>query len=190
MIRAFIAVDLTDSVRERVSALQERLRSSRADVSWVAPANLHLTLKFLGNIEEDPIGSLKEALGSAAKELKPFSIRLEGIGAFPKTTSPRVLWVGVEAGKEELIGLGHAIHKACCSIGFPEEERPFSPHLTIGRVRSHQETASLIQKLQTAEFSSSEPIPVKEVVLFRSDLSPKGPTYSPLAVLPLGGASL
>ncbi len=192
MIRAFIAVELSEPVRQAVAGFQEELAKARADVKWVKTANLHLTLKFLGEIQEEQLPVLQQALQDAVKEFKPFTIQLEGIGAFPKTTYPRVVWVGIQTGKEELTKLASAVEAACHSVGFPEEDRllqqaqdrSFSPHLTIGRVRSRDRLAALVKQLQTAEFQASSPTLVDHITLFQSTLSPHGPTYTPLASLP------
>lgn len=186
MIRAFIAVELPEEVKSQVEAFQNRLRPSGADVSWVKDQNLHLTLKFLGDIEESTISSLKERLGPAVQPHQVFSLRLEGIGAFPSTTSPRVLWLGIGDGKETLLALASSVEKVCSDLGLPKEERPFSAHLTIGRVRSRDRLAALVKQLQTAEFQGSSPAPVNHLTLFQSTLSPHGPTYTPLAHLCLG----
>lgn len=185
MIRAFIAVELPDALRQEVASLQNDLQSAGADIKWVETNNLHLTLKFLGNIEEAQVPALKEALETATRPLTPFTLHLEGIGAFPRTTSPRVVWVGVTEGEKPLVELAQAVGNACSGLGFPAEDRPFSAHLTIGRVRSRDRLAPLIKKLQVAEFRGGTPAPIGKVILFQSTLSPHGPAYTPLAEIPL-----
>jgi len=185
-MRAFVAVDLPEGLRREAAALQARFRSAGADVKWVEPENLHLTLKFLGSIEETQVSPLTERLKAAAGSLSSFTLRLEGIGAFPRTTDPRVIWVGVSEGKEKLAELASAVEQTCAELGFPKEERPFSPHLTIGRIRSRDHPAGLIKKLQVAEFCGETPAPVNQVILYQSTLSPQGPLYTPLAQIPLG----
>ncbi|MBI3615216.1 MAG: RNA 2',3'-cyclic phosphodiesterase [Candidatus Omnitrophica bacterium] len=195
MIRAFIAVELPEALRQEVAAFQSELKSSGADVKWVELENLHLTLKFLGNIEEAQVPVLKEALAAPARGFPSFTFHLEGIGAFPRTTSPRVVWVGVSEGKEKLVELAKTVERTCSGLGFPAEERPFSAHLTIGRVRSQERLAaaggsrtrrfsalaSLIKRLQVAESLGKTPASGEKIVLFQSVLSPKGPLYTPLA---------
>lgn len=188
MIRAFVAVELTEGLRQEVAAFQGELKSAGTDVKWVEPANLHLTLKFLGGIPEEKVPSLTEALTRACAGIPAFTLTLEGIGAFPKTTSPRVIWVGMNQGKEPLLALAKRVEEECSRLGFPAEERPFSAHLTIGRTRSPQGIARLIKKLQVAEFRGGTPASVERIVLFQSTLSPKGPTYTPLAEIPLRGS--
>ncbi|MBI3333844.1 MAG: RNA 2',3'-cyclic phosphodiesterase [Candidatus Omnitrophica bacterium] len=183
-MRAFIAVELPDALRQEVAAFQSELGSSGADVKWVEAGNLHLTLKFLGETGENQVGPLKEGLISAALQLSPFTVSLEGIGAFPSTTNPRVVWVGVAQGKEELIRLAQTVEQSCSRLGFAPEERPFSPHLTIGRLRSRERLAPLIKKLQVAELRGGTSTRVDRLILFQSTLSPQGPTYTPLADIP------
>lgn len=185
MIRAFLAVELPESLRQEVAAFQSQLKTARGDVKWVELDNLHLTLKFLGNIEESQLPSLKETLAAGVREIPPFAVHLEGIGAFPGTMNPRVIWVGASEGKESLIELAQAAERTCSDLGFTPEDRPFSAHLTIGRVRSRERLAPLIKKLQAAEFRGSVPAPVEKIVLFQSTLSPRGPTYTPLGEIPL-----
>ena len=186
MIRAFIAIELPEDLRREISSLQAKLRSTGADVKWVEPSNLHLTLKFLGLIEENQVSALTESLKSPVAGHSSFPMRLEGIGAFPRTTSPRVIWIGVSEGEEPLKKLAADVEGACSKLGFPPEERAFSGHLTIGRVRSNDRLAALVKELQTVEFHSGAPMTVDRLILFQSTLSPKGPTYTPLAEFPLG----
>ncbi len=188
MIRAFIAIELPDSLRQEVAAALSGLRASGADVKWVEPSNLHLTLKFLGNIEENQIEPLVLSLSkeSSIRGMVPFQVQLEGLGAFPRTTNPRVIWVGVNQGEKELTELAQAVEGVCAGLGFAAEERSFSAHLTVGRVRSREGLASLIKKLQVAEFRGSTLAPINRVILFQSTLSPKGPTYTSLAEVSLG----
>lgn len=185
MMRCFIAVELPDALKQEVAEIQAEFKQTGADVKWVESASLHLTIKFLGDIGEDKISALKESLPFTLHP-SSFTITLEGIGAFPKTIFPRVIWVGVGEGKESLVNLARYVEEICSRLGFAPEERPFSAHLTIGRVRSRQGLAPLIKKLQVAEFRGSVPAPVSQLTLFQSTLSPKGPTYTPLAEIPLG----
>ncbi|MCM8794809.1 MAG: RNA 2',3'-cyclic phosphodiesterase [Candidatus Omnitrophica bacterium] len=183
-MRCFIAVEPPEETRKEISRLQAELKQSGADVKWVEPGNIHLTLKFLGEIDEASIASLKEALSSTLR-FSPFTMTLEGIGAFPGTTNPRVIWVGVHQGEKESKELAADVDGICEKLGFPKEERPFSPHLTIGRVRSRDRMAPLIKRLQVAEFRCAQPVAVDRIVLFQSVLSPKGPCYTPLAEISL-----
>ena len=185
-MRAFIAVELPEALRREVAALQDTLKATGADVKWVEPANLHLTLKFLGDIAEIRVTPITEALRTATRHVASFTMRLAGVGAFPSTRSPRVVWVGVKDGQAPLRELAEAVEQACAGAGFPTEGRPFSPHLTIGRVRSQNRVAGLVKQLQVAAFQGTAPAPVGRLTLVQSTLSPRGPTYTPLADIPLG----
>lgn len=186
-MRTFIAVELPEPAREEVCRLQERLRSCDADVKWVERQNMHFTLKFLGEIDESKADPLAKALEKEVAALPRFRYRLEGIGAFPGTSNPKVLWTGVSSGEAEFLKLAACVEKACEGLGFPPEERPFRPHLTIGRMRSRNGAARLIKQLQTEEFPGSD-AEAEQLVLFKSTLSPKGSVYTPLARIPLSSS--
>ena len=182
-MRAFIAVEISEEARGAVARLQSELQSVGADVKWVEPENLHQTLKFLGEVEESRVPDLAAAL-NASLRTPPFSFTLEGTGAFPRPEHPRILWVGVQEGKDPLIGLARAVEAACSGCGFPPEERPFSPHLTIGRVRSPKGLGRLAEKLHGTQFQSGKS-EVGEVALFQSVLRPGGPFYPVVRKIPL-----
>lgn len=176
-MRAFIAVEISERARTEVARLQERLRAAGADVKWVDPENLHLTLKFLGEVPEEKIPALTESLGRTAAEISPFSFSLQGVGAFPGMEHPRVIWVGIGEGNDRLAKLGIAVEKTCAGLGFPAEERPFSPHLTIGRVRSGKELSRLAKQMEKVKFRATEPEQAEWIVLLESTLGSGGPVY-------------
>lgn len=182
-MRTFIAVEISEEARGAVARLQEQLKEAGADVNWVEPENLHLTLKFLGEIEEARVPLLTEALSSSL-QTPLFTFSLEGVGAFPRPQHPKVFWVGINEGKGPLLELARELESACNRCGFPPEERPFSPHLTIGRVHSPQGLNRLTQKLQAAEFRGGS-TEAKEIILFQSTLGPAGSVYQPLQKFPL-----
>jgi len=187
VIRAFIAVELPDPLRQAVAALQTTLREAERGITitWVEPANLHFTLKFLGNIEEARIEGLNESLAVVARGHTPFMLQVEGLGTFPSTRHPRILWVGVTQGQEALAALAQVVEQACVSLRFPSEDRPFAPHLTIGRIRSPERVAPRMIRLQAVAVPAGPPVPVDHLTLFQSTLSSHGPTYRPLATIPL-----
>jgi len=184
-IRAFLAIDLPDLLKEEVASLQKELRATGADVKWVELDALHLTLKFLGNIESDHVAILTERLSPLLRSQTAFQLTLHGIGAFPHTRYPRVIWVGVDEGKEAVTHLADLVESVCLTLGFAKEERAFHPHLTIGRIRSKDRLAPLIHAIERVQFRSSQPFEVERVTFFQSTLSPQGPLYTPLAHLPL-----
>lgn len=186
-VRCFIAVELDGQARAVLGRLLDELRRSGADVKWVAAANLHLTLKFLGDVL--PAGltgvtqALKETLpGQTA--LPPFSLALDGVGAFPSAGNPRVVWVGAAEGRERLTDLASKVEKALAPLGFPAEARGFSPHLTLGRVRSPRNALALKAAVAGLKEYRGPRVRVERVVLFQSDLRPDGPVYTPLGTFP------
>lgn len=180
-MRAFLAIEISESARRALIALEGALQKTGADVKWVEPDNLHLTLKFLGDISESQLGLLKKRLGEIASSFDRFSIRLRKLGAFPSFQRPRIVWVGIDEGKQDLVRLVKAIETLCIALGLPAEKRVFEPHLTLGRVRSARGLEKLIAELKAnADFGCSDPIEAVSVTLFESTLSSRGPTYRPL----------
>lgn len=183
-MRTFIAIDLSSETKEKLTHLQTELKKSNADVKWVDPENIHLTLKFLGEISEQQAGRIKEALDKITYGLKPFEITLSGIGAFPKLDYPRVVWVGIEKGKNETEEIAKRIEDELEKLEFQKEERGFTAHLTIGRVRSAKNKEQLktaIQSLNSElQTPNSKPQFISHIILYQSTLTPKGPIYTPL----------
>ena len=184
-MRAFIAIALPDTVRESLRQLQQELAQSRADVKWVEPANLHLTLKFLDEIAEDQRQQVEAMLGEMASRESTFTLQLEQVGAFPSMSAPRIMWVGIAQGKDALTRMGEAIEQQARSLGLRREERPFSCHLTLGRVRSPRGLKELAKQLRTVQWTAPAPWRVSAVTLYYSTLSSSGPHYNVLAEVPL-----
>ncbi len=180
-MRAFLGIEITQELREQIAVLQKHLQTSGADITWTAAENLHLTLKFLGEITREQAGQIKQAMTSRLSTVDPFKISLRGAGGFPNLENARVLWVGMSHGKEELKKLALAADKACGPLGFPIEEKPFKAHLTIGRVRSMRGHKRLVKQMDGISFRGKSPCPIDAVTLFHSELTRKGPIYSPLA---------
>ena len=183
-IRSFVALELSDEVRERLTELLKRLRQTNAAVKWVEPENLHLTLKFLGGVPEGQIEAIVEALRTIAQATEPFPFTVKGVGGFPDLRRPRVLWVGVEP-TPPLMRLQQIVEQAMERLGFPPEERTYHPHITLGRVKAMvglEKVRAILNEYIGITFGS---VPVKHMTLFRSDLSREGPTYTPIALLPL-----
>lgn len=178
-MRTFIAIDLSGEDKEKLTHLQADLRKSDADVKWVNPENIHLTLKFLGEISEQQVNQVKEALDKITPGFKPFEMSLSGLGAFPKLDYPRVIWIGIEKGKKETEEIAKKIEDELSKLGFPKEERPFTAHLTIGRVRSGKNKEALKEKVLSAHSSELSQF-VSCITLYQSKLTPNGPIYTPL----------
>ena len=185
-IRAFVAVSVSDEARQAVAALESDLRQAGADVKWVEPRNIHLTLKFLGDTKTRQLDAICEALREALRGAPAFEVTLAGTGTFPpRGPRVRVVWVGADEGQEGLVDLARRVEDACALQGFAKEQRPFSPHLTIGRVRpGARRLTELSARVAEARFNPLK-VAIDRVNLVRSELSPKGPTYTVLESFPL-----
>lgn len=191
-MRLFVAVEIGEALAARAAELSRTLQrragdsAPRARVTWVPPDRLHLTVRFIGEIDDARAAAVGEAL-EPPLNVAPFDLALAGAGAFPKSGSPRVLWVGVASGREELVAAEREISARLARLGIPEEERPYSPHLTLARVREPAglRSARLLDGLTDQSLGT---VHVDAITLFHSKLSPKGPTYTPLARIPMGGS--
>jgi RNA 2',3'-cyclic 3'-phosphodiesterase len=178
-MRTFIAIELPKEIKEYLAKLQQELKTAQADVKWVEPDNIHLTLKFLGEIDDTLLEKITAIINDVANKISAFKLRINSLGAFPKIDSPRVIWVGVDAGDKEVKEIAGKLEEEIAKIGIPKEDRPFSSHITIGRTKSGLNQQKLVQVLKdkfdlggkNPEFSASK------ITLFKSTLSPKGPAY-------------
>lgn len=186
MIRTFLAIELPRGLLSKIEEVQGGLRSSRADVRWVSPENLHLTLKFFGNIDESQIESIVQSIEQEVQETPPIFLKAKGMGAFPNLRNPRVIWVGFKEGKEEITSFQRKLEKEFEKIGFPREDRSFHPHLTLGRMRSSKGKEDLIKEIERYREEEFGEFQVEKIVLFKSDLRPSGPIYTPLREIRLG----
>jgi 2'-5' RNA ligase len=155
-------------------------------VAWVARDNLHLTLKFLGDVEAERLGDVTAALAAALAGCPAFDLSIEGLGAFPTASRPRVLWAGVGEGREAAAALARCVDAALAPLGFPPESRPFAAHVTLGRVRVPRTDRRLAEALAASGALGRQR--VSHAALMRSDLSPRGSRYTEVAALPLAGA--
>ena len=184
-MRTFLAITLPDRLRAELATLQDQLRATHAEVTWVEPAHLHLTLKFLGEMAEERLSELVGALTTTVSAIPRFALSADGIGTFPTERHPRVIWVGLGRDLERLGQLARAVEAACVRLGFPAETRPFAAHVTLGRVRTPHRLDALSDSLARAAFVSTTEIPVTAVTVFESRLSPQGPDYRPRATVSL-----
>ena len=184
-MRAFVAVGLPKGVRDALAALQQELAAARADVKWVEPANLHLTLKFLDEITDAQRAGIEQLLQRIASRQPPFVMRLGMVGAFPSITAPRVVWVGCEEGREALARIAEQIECEGDALKLRREERPFAAHLTIGRLRSARGRRELARAMGQAAWTPPPSWQVHAITLYHSALSSMGPAYSVLAEIPL-----
>ena len=186
MLRAFVAVELPEPVREALQGLQSALRRIHLRARWVGPENLHVTLKFLGNIPAGHVPSIGQALKEAVRAQGPFSLTVAGMGVFPGLRRPRVIWVGLADRAHALGRLQQEIEARLAALGFPREGRRFQGHVTIGRFADSGPPGPLADALKQYRAQGIGVLEVHEVVLFRSDLRPEGPIHTPLARALLG----
>lgn len=191
VIRAFIAVDLPPDLRARLAEICDGLcaEMGQVPVRWVPPEKMHLTLKFLGDVSLNNVSVLQDILSGETVDREPFVISLGGLGAFPKVRRPRVIWVGVEA-PPELEALQRGIDKQTARVGYPPDRRPFSPHITVGRVSrnaSPAEVRVIGDALNEANIGYLGVARVQAVHLYRSDLQSGGAVYHRLFTAELEG---
>jgi len=179
-IRSFIAIELPGSLHKELSEAETILRKSNADVKWVNPENIHITLKFLGNVTPEKIKEIEKLLDEFTKGLAPFSIEAKGLGAFPKLAYPRVIWAGIEDQTGKLKEIAENFDGAISKLGFEKENREFSAHLTLGRVRSPKNKEKLKEIIEKTPFLSVVDIKVDKIVLFKSTLTQSGSIYTKL----------
>lgn len=188
-MRLFVAMTAPEDIQERLGELTQtvarQINKEKNKIKWVQPPNFHLTLKFLGECEGERLPSLLEALQSAIHTASSFSLTWNGLGCFPDRGSPQVVWVGVQEGRDQLTALAAAIESALEPLGFVKENRPFSAHLTIGRVKEIQNGQKLRSLLATQSHPPFGTTPVNSLALVQSVLSSAGPHYTVLQTIPL-----
>ena len=183
-MRSFVAVDIPGAVRNSVRDYMEGIKGSFGDVmKWVAPENLHFTVKFLGEIPDAEAEVVERCMDAAADEIAPFELTLEDVGFFPTAKRPRIVWIGTDGGCENLLEV-YQLLEGCLELeGFDRDEKPFSPHLTIGRVKKHKD---LIMPDRVPDFETMT-FDVGGISLVKSVLTPQGPIYETLYERRFGG---
>ncbi len=187
IIRAFVAIEITDEVRAMLARVQDRLRRVGVRVSWVRPENIHLTLVFLGDVSAALVPDLKRALDRVAESVCAFDMAVEGVGSFGSPRSPRVIWAGVAEPTRSLAALQGGLAEAMRALEIPLESRPFHPHLTLGRVRSSRGAGALTSALPSASVTVRGSVRVDRVHLFESRLHSEGARYTILHSATLKG---
>jgi 2'-5' RNA ligase len=188
MIRAFIAIDIPVDVRVAINEAQARLKRAHVGVkiSWTKVDNLHLTLQFLGYIEEAIVEKIRATLQSVAAQHQPFEVSVQGAGAFPNENRARVIWVGCHDAASKLEGLAQAVQEAMQPLGFEPEHREFSAHLTLGRVKFPRPDVALTRAIDSLKDTSFGALRVEAIHLFESQLHPEGSIYTKLSSHALG----
>ncbi|HEY8459213.1 MAG TPA: RNA 2',3'-cyclic phosphodiesterase [Blastocatellia bacterium] len=179
-MRTFIAIEIPYEIKSALAAMQTELRRAGADVSWVKPENLHLTLNFLGEVDEGRIVEVEKVCVSLAAEFRPFTLNVNDAGVFPNARQPRALWAGLSGEIENVYEMRRRLDEKLSLIGFQREEKKFHPHLTIGRLKSSKKTRELLA-LAGAHQLPELSFVVTEIVLMKSELHPAGSKYSPIA---------
>jgi 2'-5' RNA ligase len=179
-MRSFIAIDLPPDIKESIRGVICELSAGATGIRWVSVENIHLTLKFLGEVKEDLVPKVEKQLRAAAVKHKAFNITVRGAGAFPNLRSPNVLWIGIEV-SEALLSLFRDIEAGMAGLGFEPEARRFSPHLTVGRVKDKNGTEPAMRRLSTYKDTIFGTIDVQEIRLMKSVLKPSGAEYSSVA---------
>jgi 2'-5' RNA ligase len=177
-VRTFVCIEVPASIRERIGETQKQLRNIGSRVSWANTANIHLTMKFLGDVPVARLPKVFDAVDRAVIGVDEFEIEVGGTGCFPSPRRPRVLWIGIHQPSTGLMELHTSVEEQMVVAGFPPEGKRYSPHLTIGRVREPERAADLGEALVAASFPP-ERFLVRHVIVMRSDLRPTGSVYTP-----------
>lgn len=176
-MRTFISIELTDKIKDNIEKVISRLKEQLAPINWVEKKNLHVTLKFLGNVEENDLGSLEDCVKQCTKGFKPFELSFAGIGAFPDLKHPRVLWIGTDVGGDKAKELADNVECEVSKKGFREEERDFSPHLTIGGIKGKIDLAPLEGFISQHKDTGFGSVTVDRISIMKSTLKRTGPVY-------------
>jgi len=188
-IRSFIAIELPDDLKLALAQLQERLKAGKQlGVKWVDPYGIHLTLKFLGNIDIDRVSAITKAIETAVQGISPFHLEVKDLGAFPNLRRVQVVWVGVSGEVEKLGQLQQRIESKLTPLGFTAEARPFTPHLTLARLRNQaslDERQRLGHLIASTKFEGAYSIEVEAINLIKSQLTGEGAIYSRISSLKL-----
>ena len=186
-IRSFLAFEIPSEIRHILSTASEDGQAALKDIRWVRVTNIHLTVVFMGNVEEAVVGKIKDAAKKTCAQYEPFSIRVKGAGLFGGRRNPRVLWMGLEGDLDRMSGFRQDLQTGLIPFGIQAEDRPFRPHLTLGRFRKGARMGPALDGFLSKyrEVESPEGI-LRELVLFRSNLKPGGAVYAKLGAWPLG----
>jgi 2'-5' RNA ligase len=187
LTRTFAAIFPPREIADGLAGLVERFRRLCSGVKWVEARNMHLTLRFFGSIPDEQIEAATLCMDELSKIEVPFGVRLGTVGSFPSPSRARVIWVGVDEGREQLLRIARALDERFADAGLGRADKPFSPHLTIGRVRAPRRNPELEEAIRSLTFEGGKFI-INSLILTKSELTPKGPIYSPLSVAKLGVA--
>ena len=180
--RGFIAIAI--DVPHKVVEIENEIRKTGANVKLVEPGNMHLTLKFLGDTDNELVDEIEKIMKESVEGVNPFNVQLKGTGVFPNQNYIKVVWIGIQNG-EQIIPIAHKIDEKISKLGFKKEKRGFSPHLTIGRVKSAKNKDKLIQIIEKYRDVQFADLKIEFLKLIKSELTPKGPIYTTLKEIKL-----
>ena len=186
-IRTFVAVLIAEDLKGKIAQVQGQVKKLAPDVKWVAPENFHVTLKFLGSVREDEIEQVCTAVDDAARAFSPFEIAVSGLGAFPSPARARVVWTGIQVGREQLCDLAAAVDAGLSKLGFERENKAFKGHITIGRVKTSRHLGRLAAGIEGVDACDLGTQQVSSVAVMQSELLREGPVYSPVSESKLSG---
>jgi 2'-5' RNA ligase len=189
-IRAFLAIDPPDEIIREIGAVQGRLRKLiEGDIRWVRSEGIHLTLKFFGDIFAADVANIAAIVEKAVEKEGPFSLSIGGAGVFPDPHRPRILWLGMSGDVERLLAFQKGLDQSLHEIGFPREERPFRPHLTLGRIKTSRGLIGLARALEKGEEYTAGRFVALGLSLMQSELTPRGAVYKQLKWFPFAGVN-
>ena len=177
-IRTFIALELPATAVSLLQEVQQELKQLKIRARWVRPENIHLTLKFLGDINPDDVGKISDAMAAAAADISPVTLSIGGIGVFPGIKRPRVIWIGLGGKVQDLLALQGRLETELDTLGFPMENRAFKAHLTLGRIKQAAHPEVIRQLMGQYAGLDSDEFTCDQIILFKSDLKPSGAEYS------------
>lgn len=183
-LRLFVAIDTPPQIKRLVAAVRDRLQGSGADARWEPDDKLHCTIRFLGDTDPRDVDRIISSVQQIAGETPCFTVRYRTVGCFPSIRDPHVVWIGIDPADDSLRTLQRRVEETVVSIGFTREDRPFHPHLTLGRVKSRKNIRNLLTVLETVTFES-EPVILGELEIIKSELKPAGSVYTILKSIPL-----
>lgn len=184
VIRTFVAVEFSEQLQSEIDVVAQQLKQELGSLKWVSKTNYHLTLKFLGDVESRRIAELTEGLSRAVQGMEEFSLKLAGVGGFPTSLAPRVIWLGVDEGKASLIRLQKMVDTELQAQGFAPEKQPYSPHLTLARAREESDLKAIGERLVKMQMPSTSADQIRSIRMMKSDLRPSGPVYTCLKEIP------
>jgi 2'-5' RNA ligase len=185
-MRAFLAIELTEEIRSRLAEIIEALRSETVRVKWVVPSQIHITLKFFADLPPDRQAQLTSVVSGVAGRTLPFNYAVRGLGFFASGDRMRVIWCGIHDASGAIATLQRRIEDGLAPLGFAREERPFKPHLTLGRLKVPSREPQLLNALKERMTFEAGVERLNHIVLFSSRLTPEGPIYTVQARFPLG----